>query len=222
MSLNISKGNMYGFVTHSWNAIKGKCPHGCTYCYMNRFGEQKPVRLDEKELKTDLGSGNIIFVGSSCDMFADDIPIKWSSKVIDYCKQFDNTYLWQTKNTFNLYQRSLYTGLPPKSIVCTTIESNIYYDQICPDAALPEERAIWLRKLPFERHVTIEPIMYFDMDKMVDLIRECDPKQVNIGANTNHKIKLPEPSPEKVYELIERLEDFTIVHLKDNLNRLLK
>lgn len=27
MGLNISKGNMYEFVTHTWNIIKGKCYH---------------------------------------------------------------------------------------------------------------------------------------------------------------------------------------------------
>lgn len=31
-----SKGNMYEFVTHTWNPIKGKCSHGCTYCYMKK------------------------------------------------------------------------------------------------------------------------------------------------------------------------------------------
>ena len=32
-----SKGNMYEFVTHTWNPIKGKCSHGCTYCYMKKM-----------------------------------------------------------------------------------------------------------------------------------------------------------------------------------------
>ena len=65
--LNESKGNMYSFVNKTWNVIKGKCPHDCKYCYMKRF-PQKDVRLDKKELKTDLGENNFIFVGSSCDM----------------------------------------------------------------------------------------------------------------------------------------------------------
>jgi len=55
MGLNISKGNMYEFVTHTWNVIKGKCFHDCDYCYMKRWGDLKPIRLDKKELKTDLG-----------------------------------------------------------------------------------------------------------------------------------------------------------------------
>jgi protein gp37 len=55
---------------------------------MKRWGEQKPIHLDEREMKTDLGSGNFIFVGSSCDMFAEDVPQDWIEKIFD--KIFDN------------------------------------------------------------------------------------------------------------------------------------
>lgn len=34
MALTKSRGNMYPFVTHTWNAIKGMCFHDCPYCYM--------------------------------------------------------------------------------------------------------------------------------------------------------------------------------------------
>jgi DNA repair photolyase len=36
MPLNKSTGNLYEFVTHSWNPIQGKCPHDCSYCYVER------------------------------------------------------------------------------------------------------------------------------------------------------------------------------------------
>jgi molybdopterin converting factor small subunit len=39
--------------------------------------------FDEKELKTDLGKGNFIFVGSSCDMWAQNIPEEWIEKLPD-------------------------------------------------------------------------------------------------------------------------------------------
>lgn len=45
---------MYGFVTHTWNIVKGKCKHDCCYCYMKRFPLPE-LHLDDKELKTDLG-----------------------------------------------------------------------------------------------------------------------------------------------------------------------
>jgi DNA repair photolyase len=60
MGLNTSTGNMYSFVTHTWNTVKGECHHDCSYCYMKRWGKQKPVRFDKKELKTDLGKDNFI------------------------------------------------------------------------------------------------------------------------------------------------------------------
>ncbi len=72
MSLRKQTGNMYSFVTHTWNPIKGRCPHECEYCYMRRF-PQGPLHLDEKELWTDLGSGNFIFVGSGTDMWAEEV-----------------------------------------------------------------------------------------------------------------------------------------------------
>lgn len=46
--LNKSKGNMYPWVTYTWNPIKGKCPHECRYCYMKGY-PQPELHLDEKE-----------------------------------------------------------------------------------------------------------------------------------------------------------------------------
>ncbi len=65
MGLNEQKGNMYDWITHTWNPIKGICPHQCSYCYMkDHWKRMKPPRLDEKDLNTDLGEDNFIFIGS--------------------------------------------------------------------------------------------------------------------------------------------------------------
>ena len=74
MGLNKSRGNMYSWVSHTWNTVKGQCYHDCSYCYMKTWGKLPKVRFDEKELKTDLGKGNIIFVGNTNDMFAHKNP----------------------------------------------------------------------------------------------------------------------------------------------------
>lgn len=56
-----SKGNMYEFVTHTWNPIKGKCFHGCTYCYMKKMCSRlKAPRLDAAELTSYLECSNFI------------------------------------------------------------------------------------------------------------------------------------------------------------------
>ena len=217
MGLNKSTGNMYDFVTHTWNAIKGACYHDCTYCYMKRWGKLNPIRFDEKELKTDLGSGNFIFVGSSCDMFAEDIPDEWIDKVMRKCNEkYHNRYLFQSKNPFRFTDNGII--FPKKSVFCTTIETNRYYEEIMRNSPSPETRAF---QLPINNYITIEPIMDFDLKELVQLIEICNPIQVNIGADSgNHN--LPEPSKEKIYELIAELNQFTKVKLKKNLNRLLK
>lgn len=219
MGLNKSVGYMYPWVTHTWNTIKGECPHGCTYCYMHRWGKQKQVHFDEKELKTDLGSGNFIFVGSSCDMFAEGIPLQWIKDTLSHLYSFDNGYLFQSKNP------ELMTGallsFPMKSVFCTTIETNRWYPEIMKKSPLPKDRSRFMSYITARKYVTIEPIMDFDLKEMIYLIYACFPKQVNIGADTGNN-KLPEPSKEKILQLISELEKFTVVEQKTNLKRLLK
>ena len=223
MGLNESSGNMYEWVTHTWNAIKGKCPHGCTYCFMKRWHNedrpQPPVRFDERELRTDLGVGNFIFVGSSCDMFAEEIPVDWILQTLDHCMGFGNCYLFQSKNPRRFLAFRDY--FPEASRLCTTIETNRDIREVMQYSPTPQHRAEWMRRLSgFDLYVTIEPIMIFDLDPLVELIRMVDPVQVNIGANTNHKVRLPEPSAGQVLDLIDALGEFTRVVRKRNLGRL--
>jgi len=44
MGLNKSSGNMYEFITHTWNTVKGACEHDCSYCYMKRWGKLNRFR----------------------------------------------------------------------------------------------------------------------------------------------------------------------------------
>lgn len=221
MGMNESKGNMYDFVTHTWNSIKGKCPHDCSYCYMKRWGALKDTRLDEKELKTDLGSGNFIFVGSSCDMFAQGIPASWVERTLGHCNEFSsNRYLFQSKNPKGIIEKGL-GFIPENSILCTTIESNRFYPEVMGRSPNPEERAYFMSKLViFDRYVTIEPVMDFDLGPMVELIKRCSPVQVNIGADSGRN-GIPEPSAEKVLALIEQLKKFTTIANKRNLSRII-
>jgi len=219
--LRESKGDMYSWITHTWNPVKGECSHGCTYCYMKRWGKQKPVRFDEKELNTDLGSGNFIFVGSSGDLFAEDIPYGWIKRTLDHCRSFGNTYLFQTKNVIRLWD--FHPFLPERSKVCTTIETNRHYPDIMGKSPKPEERSGYLARFQGIRdcYITVEPIMDFDIDLLLYFLSFPKPVQVNIGADSGNN-HLPEPSKEKLLELIEELKKFTVIDQKRNLQRLLK
>lgn len=213
--MNKQKGNMYGFVNYTWNAIKGKCPHGCSYCYMKPFWRGE-IHLDEKELKQDLGKSNFIFVGSSTDMFADEVNEKWIEETLDHCTKFDNKYLFQTKNPkrFN----DFWGWYPDNVVFGTTLETNRDIKDInCPQ---PKERAEEIRKIKgFPRMITIEPIMDFDLEPFVKMIQHIQPDFVNIGADSKGH-KLDEPNNENIGHLISELKMFTKVNLKDNLKRI--
>lgn len=217
MVLNQQKGNMYPFVTHTWNPIKGKCSHDCSYCFMKVY-PQKELHFVEKELMDDLGQGNYIFVGSSTDMFADSVPAKWISDVLYHCQQYDNTYLFQSKNPKRFIDfdwREM-----PKFFLGTTLETNRDYK--ISKAPTPVERSEEMHSLYyFDRMVSIEPIIDFDLDEFITLITGCVPKFVSIGADSKGH-HLPEPPREKIIELIKELKTFTEVREKPNLKRLMK
>lgn len=233
--LNKSKGNMYPWVTHTWNPLKGRCPHNCNYCYMKRFWHKmKEPYLDEKCLKDNLGRNNIIFVGSSIDMWADAIPLRWICDVVEYCSKFpDNTYLFQSKNPKRFRDILILAEwgrltLPEKIIFGTTIETNRYYYGLS-EAPKPYDRYVdmsriawsdWKDKFNFDIMVSIEPIINFDLEELVEWVRMLQPKFVSIGADSKGN-KLPEPPAWKVRALIEELSEFTEVKIKKNLNRIL-
>lgn len=217
MVMNKQKGNMYGFVTHTWNPIKGKCSHDCSYCYMKVY-KQKELHLAEKELKDNLGQDNFIFVGSSTDMFANDVPRDWIKKVLAQCRNYPgNTYLFQTKNPSRYWLFNI--EYPPKTIFGITVESNRSlrgYSKAQSSQARVSNMQEWFMK---RKMITIEPIIDFDLMEMIDIIKEVRPEFVNIGADSKGH-NLPEPSEEKIKRLIEELRKFTKVNLKDNLKRL--
>jgi hypothetical protein len=101
----------------------------------------------------------------------------------------------------------------------TTIETNRENDFT--GGQLIRDRAKSMSMLEgFRTFVTIEPIMDFDLDELLFLLKGIQPEFVNIGADSkNHG--LSEPSKEKVLELISELNKFTVVRKKSNLDRLL-
>lgn len=218
------KGNMYDFITHTWNPIKGKCEHECGYCYVSSLVKnQKPIRLDDRTMKTDLGNGNFIFVGSGTDVFAKNVPSEWITEVLDYCDKFDNKYLFQSKNPERLIEFITHPVFK-KSVICTTIESNKDYTNCKAPSVQDRVLAIEMIKLEYPMiatYVTIEPIMDFDLVEMVDLIKRCKPIQVNIGADSK-RAGLRESSDKQITELITELSKFTKVEEKKNLKRLMK
>ena len=221
MVLNKSHGNMYPWVTHTWNPIKG-CKHACRYCYVKeletRYQYDTSPRFVEKELKTNLGNSRVIFIGSTGDMWGEWMSSDSIERVLDRCREFDNTYVFQTKNPKRFLE---FDGrFPKKSILGTTIETNKYVERIteAPDIS---NRVEAMKRVAGQKFVSIEPILRFDLERLVRIIFQIQPSFVTIGADSkNHN--LLEPNGEQVRQLLKRLGKFTEVRPKTNLRRLLK
>jgi protein gp37 len=219
---------MYPWITHTWNPVKGECPYHCSYCYvsrmMDRYGKkQNPLRLDKKELRTNLGAGNFIFVCSGCDLFHPNVPEEWIADVRNNTfRHTGNEYLWHTKNPGRLIdcQEWFNSWHTKMDVLCVTIESNIPCPGIS-EAPQPAARIDALKEWKGRKMITIEPVMDMDVITFSEMILSCEPEQVNIGADSGNN-RLPEPSPEKIGALIEALRPYTKVHLKKNLERLYK
>jgi DNA repair photolyase len=221
------KGNMYEWAK-PWNPLGGKCMHDCSYCSTNnfrRFPNMEYKYSGDPRLFSDLykkfpGESKIIFVVGQNDLFANNVPTAIVKRVIDQCNIWNqHTYFFQTKNPDRYF--SFLPDFPKKSILCTTIETNRYYPQMG-FAPITSERAEAMYKITgYEKQVTIEPIIDFNLKEMVALIKMCHPSKVNIGADSKNN-HLPEPSKEKLLALIDELQKFTIIDRKTNLSRLLK
>jgi len=219
MGLNKQSGNMYPFVTHTWNPIRGRCPHQCSYCYMKRF-KVGNLRLEERELTTNLGSSNYIFVGSSTDMWAAEVPTEWIQRVIQHTKKYNNIYLFQTKYPIRFLD--FIEDINRNYILGTTLETNRDYDVSL--APTPMDR--WtqfklLKKYKIRRMVSIEPVMDFDLVDFLCMLRDIKPEFVSIGADSKRN-NLIEPSSEKLEKLIKHLKSYTNVIIKNNVKRLMK
>lgn len=220
MSLNKSKGNMYNWTTHTWNPIRGKCPHRCVYCFM-KDRDVGPLRLDEKVLEDSLGSGRTIFVGSSTDMWAAAVPSDWILQVLEKCRAANNKYIFQSKNPRRFIQFT--QEFPAQSILGTTLESNREYGQSI-NAPLPGRRAsvfVDRRLQGFRKMVSIEPIVAFELEIFLGWLKAIKPAFVSIGADSKGH-NLIEPTSQELKELISELSPITEIKLKENLNRLLE
>lgn len=88
------------------------------------------------------------------------------------------------------------------------------------NAPYPAMRAMEMIDLgsQYDKMISIEPIMDFDVDIMLDWIHAINPKFVSIGADSKGH-KLPETSAEKIQRLIAGLGSIE-VKIKSNLRRL--
>lgn len=206
--------NMYKLSVRQWNPFVG-CNHNCVYCEqsfqrsLKRWAAGKcdkcfsyvphihPERLTYTLPKT--GYMQFIFACSTGDVAYCPTPYLESIlKRISYWS--DRTFLMQSKDpqTFMRVERIL----PKNLIVGTTIES----DELpaCMDgckAPKPVERWTDLLSLNHrQKMVTIEPVMKFHLDVIVEWMDYLSPVMIWLGYDSK-ECKLDEPSLSKTKRL---------------------
>ncbi|GAH83246.1 unnamed protein product, partial [marine sediment metagenome] len=132
-----------------------------------------------------------------------------------------NKYIFQSKDPGRFSEAPYF---PPKTILGTTLETNRDEGQEhCGFAPPPRVRGLGLsheRLDCFQKMVSIEPIMAFDLKIFVSWIQQIKPAFVSIGADSKGH-KLPEPTAAELDNFVVALRDITEVKLKKNLARLL-
>lgn len=223
MALRKSSGNMYPWCGFMHSHLRGQCPHGCSYCYVQAHERRwktgafaGKLRLDERELAVNYGHGKTIFIEHQNDLFAEEVNCHWVYSILAHCCSYpDNVYVFQTKNPARVTQ--LWKKLPPIRFLGVTIESDIHHSLVMRDAPSPGARFATCNGFDF---ITIEPVLSFS-SIFADRIDAAAPKWINIGADSKGH-NLPEPSPEMLREFVAELGARGVRILnKSNLGRIL-
>jgi len=215
---------MFAFIRKTWNPISG-CRHDCCYCWARRVARRlKRVcsrcynfvpHLHEERLNRFPRSG-VVFVSDMGDMWGSWVPDEWIKRVLEAIKPYwekpDLVWFFETKNPARYLDFA--DMIPPNSILSTTIETNRDYRVSKAPSIRERYSAMVSSELEmFAKHVSIEPIMDFDVKKLYRMIWDIRPKMVSIGYD-NYNCGLPEPEPAKVKQLIDKLKRITVVEVK--------
>lgn len=212
--------NMYRLSVTQWNPFAG-CRFDCTYCEASFKAQLKrqrrncemcyryvphehPQRLEARLPRT--RDAEFIFTCANGDVTFCSTP--YLQRIVDRIRRDpERTFLIQSKDPATFRR----VRLPENLIVGTTIESN--RDKPCravSKAPPPSKRFRDLLALQHPRKmVTVEPVMDFDLDVLLDWITRINPVMVWIGYDSK-KANLPEPPLERVVELVKRLSALDI------------
>ena len=217
---------MYPLSVEQRNPFVG-CEHKCIYC-TNSFQRQlkrwaikncqrcfdfephaHPERLKQRLPRTKYIQ--FIFICSNGDI-ACCADTQYLNKIMDWIQSKpDKTFLLQSKDpsTFNRV-----STFPENLILGTTLETN--RDKLYEGISLapkPSQRyEDFLEVKHSHKMVTIEPVMKFDMNIMVDWIEDINPCMVWLGYDSGRN-RLPEPRLEEVKNLYWELgrRGFTLI-----------
>jgi len=215
----------------TYNPYPG-CDHKCAYCYSpkiyNRFSKCDlcktflPHPHEERlEHPPKFKLGETWFVESMGDFAF--VPKAYKEWIIEILSSYPKTTFYlQSKNperAFLVPYVDFDMDFPNNLVLGTTIETNEYPKMFISEAPYPYFRYCALNQVAHKRkYVTIEPILKFNLDVLVEWIKEIAPEFVYIGylnpIGKAKKLQIPEPPLEKTLELIEEMKKITEVRQK--------
>lgn len=174
---------------------------------MEKYKDGFKPKLVDYELKKNFRK-QYVFACDMGDLFGDWVPREWIVKVIDAIKNNPSSYfLFLTKNPKRYF--GILDVVPENIVLGATIETNRDYRISRAPTTLERYKA--MVDLPYPRKlVSIEPVMYFDLDVFLHWIKDIAPVMVHVGY-TKYNHHLPEPSLAKTSKLMEQLKTFTRV-----------
>jgi len=202
---------------YSINPVKGLCPMACPYCYARamykRFKWNPEIRLDLSVFDpVTFVEGKRIFVGSTMELFHDDIPDDWRWGIFEYCKvRKQHTFIFLTKQPQNLIK---WSPFPENYWVGVTATNAKMFADACNYLSDIQAKT---------KYLSIEPLLEWDDDGIQeDRIRMAGLGWLIIGQQTPISAKT-QPKIEWIQEIVEAADKAGIpVFLKDNLRPLLK
>ena len=198
----------------TWNPFVG-CKFDCTYCWARRMAKRLAncnlcrnfVPHEHPERLSRIPSSNIIFVVDMGDIsFASQ---EYRNQIAEAIIKHQKERIWffESKNPKSLqiiYQRL--ELIADNLIFSTTIETDNYeITRKISKAPDPFQRAKNLALFPVKKHVSIEPILPFNMQSLLKLIDLINPEIISVGLD-NWNTGIPKPSIAEVEFLMDELQ----------------
>ncbi len=235
----IKKDNMYGDAKKGVSNLFVGCEFYCNYCLFSFQAQMKrqkpkfdkngkwrgcqdcydykphfhPERLNQS-LPLTKGDEFIWLVRSGDIVFARP---EWIAQILDVMrleKNKNKTFFLQTKAPEVFFYMKYKLTIPDNLLLGITLETNRDKGyELISKAPSPSDRVntILEGKINIDI-ITIEPIMDFDLNLFVKIIKSINPKRIYIGYNSSNskKCRLTEPPLAKTMELIAKLEGLGI------------